>query len=226
MPAGVPAHVTQRGNFRKPVFFHEYDYRMFLELLGRYAGEFGNRVAGYCLMPNHFHLILIPERDGGVSRMMQVLNSQYARIFNEKLERQGHLWQARFGASSMSDRHYRSALAYVDLNPVRAGLAFDATAYRWSSAAAHAGLCEYPAYLDKGEFSRMFSAGDWTECLRLEQCGVALADLRRATHLGTVSGDPEFVREMEKKYGRVLERNRPGRPRKTAGLGAAAGDSS
>ncbi|MFN0105072.1 MAG: transposase [Bryobacteraceae bacterium] len=224
VPAGVPVHVTQRGNFRKSVFALDYDYRLFLELLGRYAGEYGNRVVGYCMLPNHFHLVLIPDRDEGVSAMMQVLNSKYARTFNERLERKGHLWQARFGASSMSENHYRTALAYVDLNPVRAGLAGEATSYRWSSAAAHAGLCDYPAYLDRGEFSRMFTVEDWTEILQLEVQAEDAADLRRATHLGAVSGGPEFVREMECKYGRVLERRRPGRPRKEAGRKAAPGD--
>ena len=130
-PAGVPVHVTQRGNFRGRVFTEDSDYSFFLDMLGRYAGESGNRVIGYCLLSNHYHLVLIPERDRGVSDMMHSLNSKFARTINERYERTGHVLQGRFGSASMSDKHYRTALAYVDLNPVRAGLVTAAADYEW-----------------------------------------------------------------------------------------------
>ena len=213
-PAGVPVHVTQRGNFRHPVFSTDHDYRLLLELLARYSAEYGNRVIGYCLLSNHFHLVVIPDRDDGVSAMMMALTSKFARTLNERSERRGHLWQGRFGSASMSEKHYRTALAYVDLNPVRAGLTREATVYRWSSAAAHAGLCEYPPFLDGPEFSRMYSTLEWAGILGAEIRKEHVQELREATRVGTVSGEPEFVKKMELKYGRVLERKAPGRPRK------------
>ena len=116
-PAGVPVHVTQRGNFRALVFTEESDYLLFLRLLKRYSRMYQNRVVGYCLMPNHVHLVVVPVLDNGVTAMMRVLSSTYSRIVNEQCGRKGHGFEARFGSASMSDRHYRTALAYVDLNP-------------------------------------------------------------------------------------------------------------
>ncbi|MBI2687232.1 MAG: transposase [Acidobacteria bacterium] len=217
----MPVHITQRGNFRQPVFAREYDYRMFLEFLGRYAVEYRNRVVGYCLMPNHFHLVAIPGQDDGISAMLRALNSKYARTLNERLERQGHVWQARFGSASMSERHYRAALSYVDLNPVRAGLVRDAMLYEWSSARAHAGLVAAPAFLDSVEFSRMYSAEEWGEIMGREEGKEDIAALRKATKLGTICGDAAYVAQMERQYGRRLAIRPPGRPRKE--LGKAAG---
>jgi putative transposase len=206
--------VTQRGNFRQPVFAGESEYWSFLDLLMRYSEEYRNVLVGYCLMTNHYHLVVIPERDGGVSQMMRVLNSTYARRVNERLERKGHLWQARFGSTSMNLKHYRTALAYVDLNPVRAGLVRDATQYRWSSAAAHAGVRPYPKFLNAGVFASMYTSEEWCEILKAGMDEKDAADLRRATLLGTVSGSSEFIHELERKYGMTLERRPPGRPRK------------
>lgn len=215
-PAGVPVHITQRGNFRQPVFVGESEYWSFLDLLVRYAEKYRNVIVGYCLMTNHYHLVVIPERDGGVSQMMRDVNSTHSRRVNERLDRKGHLWQARFGSTSMNLKHYRTALAYVDLNPVRAGLVRDATQYRWSSAAAHAGVRPYPKFLNAGPFTSMYTREEWREILTAGMDETAVADLRRATLLGTVSGSVEFIREMEKKYGMALERRPPGRPRKGA----------
>jgi putative transposase len=219
-PAGVPVHVTQRGNFRQPVFGGVEEYQSFLGLLGKYSGHYRNRVVGYCLMPNHFHLVVIPEMHDGVSDMVMAMTSAYARHQNEKRERQGHVWQGRFGSASMSERHYRTALAYVDLNPVRAGLVRVAAEYRWSSAAAHAGVTAAPGFLDCAEFARMYTSAEWLEILTLKEREEDVSELRRATRRGTVAGNAEFVKELEKCHGRVLARRNPGRPRKQAARAA------
>lgn len=211
-PAGVPLHVTQRGNFRAPVFRGEGEYQLYLELLRMYSKEYGNRVVGYCLMPNHVHLVVIPERENGVSQMIRVLAGTSSRLMNERLERLGHVWQARFYSATLSDLHYRTALAYVDLNPVRAGLAKEAAEYRWSSAGAHAGVVADRGLLDWGEFSRMYTEKEWGEILRVEEDKELVEELRYATRVGRVAGGAEFVKRLEVQHGRTLTRKRPGRP--------------
>jgi putative transposase len=219
-PAGVPVHVTQRGNFRALVFTEESDYLLFLRLLKRYSRMYQNRVVGYCLMPNHFHLVVIPGENDGVSPMMRVLTSVYSRLTNEHCGRHGHSFQARFGSASMSEKHYRTAVAYVDLNPVRAGMVVQASEYLWSSAAAHEGLVAGPEFLDREEFARMYTEAEWREILASEQDEAEVEALRTATRLGKLLGSPEFVKQMEREYGRSLVSRKVGRPRKNRAIGA------
>jgi putative transposase len=211
-PAGVPLHVTQRGNFRAPVFRGEGDYQLYLELLRMYSKEYGIRVVGYCLMPNHVHLVVIPARERGVSQMIRVLAGTSSRLLNERLKRVGHVWQARFYSATLSDLHYRTALACVDLNPVRAGLVKEAVDYRWSSAGAHMGVVADRGLLDWGEFSQMYSEKEWGEILRVEENKALVEELRYATRVGRIAGGPEFVKRLEVQYGRTLTPKRPGRP--------------
>ena len=213
-PAGVPVHVTQRGNHRRATFEISEDYECFLRLLGRYAAMYLNRVVGYCLMPNHFHLVVIPDDERSVSAMIRALTSRYARIVNERCERKGHLWEDRFGSVSMSEKHYLKALAYVDMNPVRAGLVTSASEFKWSSARAHLGLSAGQQWLDIGEFRRVYTGAEWQEMLKMKEDESAVSALRRATQLGRLIGDEAFVRQLEERYGRPLEPRRRGRPRK------------
>jgi putative transposase len=210
----VPVHVTQRGNHRLQTFDRDEDYRFFLRLMGKYAGMYRNRIVGYCLMPNHFHLVVIPEEERGVSEMVRTLTSQYAKSINERLERKGHLWEDRFGSAAMSLKHYRMALAYVDLNPVRAGLVTAAGDYEWSSARAHLGAGAVPGWLDCGEFAKVHTAEEWQAILRRKEEETDVAALRQATRLGRFLGDGVFVKQMEARYGKPLERRPPGRPKR------------
>ncbi len=213
-PAGVPLHVTQRGNFRAPVFRGEGDYELYVRLLRLYARRYGNRVVGYCLMPNHVHLVVIPGHGEGVSAMLQALAGTSSRLMNEQMERVGHVWQGRFHSATLGHLHYRTALAYVDLNPVRAGLVKEAAEYRWSSAGAHSGERAYPDFLDREEFSGMYSEGEWREILRAEEDKALVEELRYATRVGRAAGGAEFVKQLETQYGRTLTRKSPGRPLK------------
>jgi len=97
----------------------------------------------------------------------------------------------------------------------------EATEYRWSSAAAHAGLVAAPSFLDCQEFARMYTGAEWVEILRLEERKEDVEELRRATRLGTIFGSAEFIKQMEQKYGRVLERKKVGRPKKDESRAAA-----
>jgi putative transposase len=137
---GIPHHVTQRGNRRQRTFFGPDDYRLYLQLLRRWAGDSKTAVWAWCLMPNHVHIIVVPEEEAGLRRLFGPVHRQYTWRINRREDWQGCLWQGRYGSVAMDEAHLHVCLRYVELNPVRAGLVERPEEWPWSSARAHLGL--------------------------------------------------------------------------------------
>jgi len=155
---GALYHVMSRGNAKQPIFIESQDYERFLELLAETMLRFGVSCRAYCLMPNHFHLLLEP-RDFPLSRMMQQLNSAYSQLFNRRHDRVGHVLQGRFKALLVDrDGYFLQVLRYIVLNPVEAGLVSDPAEWRWSSYCATAGRNAAPALLALTEVWQAFDA--------------------------------------------------------------------
>lgn len=147
VPNGI-YHVTSRGNRRQPIFLDDSDHEIFLRMLATLGLRRRWRYHGYCLMPNHYHLVIeTPQAD--LSLGMQYLNGGYADHFNFRHGTDGHLFQGRFHAVLVeSDPHLAELSRYLALNPVRAGLAATARAWRWSSYPAIAEGHEEPLLVD------------------------------------------------------------------------------
>ncbi|HEC02280.1 MAG TPA: hypothetical protein ENI81_01985 [Phycisphaerales bacterium] len=130
---GAFYHVMNRGHRREPIVSDDRDKQRFMSCLSRMAGRFNVLVHGYCLMTNHYHLILeTPE--GNLSRALQWLNVSYAGYYNRRHHFAGHLFQGRFKAVLVDSGEYLEALSrYIHLNPVRAEIARRAWEYTWSS---------------------------------------------------------------------------------------------
>jgi putative transposase len=144
---GLLHHVFSRGNDKMCIFQDDEDCQSFLRLLATTVERFGADCVGYCLMWNHYHLLVIPH-EHTVSRLMQQLNSVYSHRFNRRHGRVGHVLQGRFGCRIVEDGEYaRSVLRYVALNPVAAGKASTVEEWRWSSYRAAAGLDARPEFL-------------------------------------------------------------------------------
>ena len=141
-------HVTVRGNARQRVFFDDVDYSTALRTLAKTVAERDWRCHAYCLMPNHFHLVLeTPEPN--LAHGMLVLNGTVARRFNARYERTGHVFEGPYDAVLIEeDAHLRESLRYVALNPVRAGLAAAPGGWPWSSYRATAASGPVPTFLD------------------------------------------------------------------------------
>ncbi|MDP1698847.1 MAG: transposase [Xanthomonadaceae bacterium] len=130
---GAVYHVMARGNAREPIFFDDQDRRAFLDGLWQSAERFDWWVWAYCLMDNHYHL-LIETRSGKLSRGMRELNGVYTQRFNRRHHRVGHLLQGRFQAVLVDkDSYLLELLRYIVLNPMRAGMVSNAGAWPWSS---------------------------------------------------------------------------------------------
>ena len=134
---GMPHHVTQQGNRRQQTFFGEEDYQHYLELISRFCRAEQVAIRAYCLMPNHVHLIVVPQSAESPRRAIGEAHRRYTRWINVREGWRGHLWQGRFASFVMDEDHLLTAARYVELNPVRAGLVQAQSRYRWSSAAAH-----------------------------------------------------------------------------------------
>ena len=162
---GVPHHVTQRGNNRQQVFFSSSQRRNYLALLSEHADRHQLRVLGYCLMPNHVHVVAVPERFDSLAKALGHAHNAYSRYLNAVGRRSGHLWQNRIYSAPLGRDHLLRALRYVDLNPVRARLAERAVEFEWSSAQAHVTGRDPAGLLDMEEWRRLCPLGDWGEVL-------------------------------------------------------------
>lgn len=156
---GAFYHVTSRGNERRDVFKSQRDREKFLEYLESATVRRGARVHAYCLMSNHYHLLLeTPE--GNLSAIMQHINGAYTIYFNTKRRRFGHLLQGRYKAILVEREEYALELSrYIHLNPVRAKMVERPEGYRWSNYGAYVGEAPAPEWLVTGVVLRDTSRG-------------------------------------------------------------------
>ena len=211
-----PRHVTQRGNRRQRVFFGRRDYEAYLALLSDWTDRCGVRVWAYCLMPNHVHLIVVPSSPTGLARAVGQTHVAYTRRINFRKRWRGYLWQGRFASSPMDEPHLLAAAAYVERNPVKAGLADRAEDWPWSSAAIHLSgrpdrLAE-TAWLED-RIGRWVCS--WGEYLRQADVTAPAGLLRRAETTGRPVGDATFVAKVGRLLKRDLTPKKPGRKPKT-----------
>ena len=205
---GAPHHVTQRGNNRQQVFFTDLDRRVYVTLLPQQAARHDLRVLGWCLMPNHVH---IPEHGRSLARALGRAHYHYTIYLNRQRIRSGHLLQNRFFSTPLDRDHLHTALRYVDLNPVRAGLVKQAVDYEWSSAAAHIGARDEWLLLDRKSWRRICTRRDWADALRDPVIEAdQMKQLRRATQTGRPLGSNAFVEKLEARLQRPLKRRKTG----------------
>lgn len=157
---GVLVHVFARGNNKGCIFMDDEDCQFFLDMLSTTLERFGVECVMYCLLGNHYHLLVVPH-EHSVSRLMQQLNATYCQSFNRRHARVGHVLQGRFGARLVQDDEYaRTALRYLALNPVVAGLAGAPDEWRWSSYRAVLGLDAAPDFLSLRHVWAAFGTSD------------------------------------------------------------------
>jgi putative transposase len=204
---GAVYHVTSRGDRREPIFDDDQDRHAFLNVIAQATERFDAEILAYCLMDNHYHLV-IHTRRGNLSRLMQQLNGVYTQAYNRRHSKVGHLFQGRFKGILVDENAYLLEVCrYVDLNPVRARVVRDPGNWRWSSYRAHTGSAIPPAWLDTpavhgyllgrdaGTEADRRKAGSRYAGLVAAGKGVKLWDEALAHQI--YLGGPEFVERMQ-----------------------------
>ena len=223
---GYPHHIIQRGNNSQAIFTTAVDYQRLLRLIDDNAKKFEVEIHAFVLMTNHFHLLATPQTESGLPRMMQAVGRSYVRYFNDLYARSGTLWEGRYRSTLIqADRYLLACMAYIDLNPVRAGLTVDARDYPWSSHGNYVGVrndkfvTPHAIYwaLANTPFGREVAYAD------LVRAGVSTAQqaaLTKAALTGWVLGDTDFVVDLQKKTARRVNKSSVGRPPLTAAINA------
>ena len=216
--AGYPHHVIQRGNNRQAIFSRPADYEYFRALLTENAQKFNVAIHAYVLMTNHVHLLATPADLDGLPLLMQAVGRRYVRYFNDKEGRSGTLWEGRYRSTLIdTDRYLLACMAYMDLNPVRAGLATRPDDYFWSSHRHYVGQFEdrlvspHPLIWSLGNtpFSREAA---YAELVRVGVAKSQQDELTRSVLSGWPLGDAQFAAELQKHTDRRVDKARAGRP--------------
>ncbi|CAB1367271.1 transposase [Denitratisoma oestradiolicum] len=214
----VPVHLIQRGNNRSVCFYADEDYRFYLDHLTEQAAKHGCAVHAYCLMTNHVHLLVTPQRESSLGGMMKGLGQCYVQYINRTYRRSGTLWEGRFRSCLLQEEAYVLACyRYIELNPVRAGIVNHPAEYRWTSYCANAQgeptpwLTAQSLYLSLGEDDESRLAA-YRELFRHELEPGVVDQIRQATNGNFALGDERFATEVERMLGRRVTRAKPGRP--------------
>jgi putative transposase len=213
----VPLHIVQRGHNREPCFFGSADRHVYMALLGKLAVRFACAVHAYVLMTNHVHLLVTPDDADGASLLMKQLGQSYVQYVNRTYERTGTLWGGRFRSHPV--QCYRYLLAcyrYIELNPVRAGIARHPEDYPWSSYRANVALERSSVVTPHEEYLAIGAAG-YRLMFPAQTQPDELDEIRSACAGSFALGDPHFRAEISVLAGRRAERGVVGRRRTKSG---------
>lgn len=222
---GYPHHVIQRGNNRQPIVIDDVDRQLLVALVFEYARVHDVAAHAWVLMDNHLHLLLTPATADGVPRMMQALGRTYVRRFNNRHGRTGTLWEGRYKSSLVqAERHLLACMAYIELNPVRAGMVTDPRDHPWSSHRHNIGqmvdrhLTPHPLYWALGNtpFAREARYSEFVRAGLSADQQHAIVDA--AVH-GWALGDEAFMSALQRQTPRRVRRAARGRPALAASAG-------
>ena len=208
---GVCYHVINRGNAKSTVYHDSDDYQSFVALMAKACDRLPMRILAYCLMPNHFHLVLWPYGDRDLSRWMQWLLTSHVRRYHRRRGTSGRIWQGRFKAFPIQkDAHLLTVMRYVERNPVRANLVSSAADWKWSSHSQSVSKCQ-ELKIAAAPVSR---PRDWLQFVDTPQSPSELDALRRCTQRNAPFGSRAWSKHTAKTMGLEANAKSLGRPRK------------
>ena len=208
---GIVHHITQRGVRSMNIFYQDKDRKEYLYLLNQQAERVGMQFVAYCLMTNHIHLLVIPQKEDSLRLGIGEAHRLYTRYINFREKTRGHLFQGRYFSCPMDDPYFITAARYVERNPVRAKLCKTADAYLWSSARYHTGVIKKDLLI-KSKYEGVCAQKEWKKFLKSEPIGINTIKINFRT--GRPLGTDDFLKQAEIQTGRKLFPKKPGRPKK------------
>jgi putative transposase len=217
---GLVYHALNRGNNRADVFNDDADRTAFLEALAKTKERYPFRLFGYCLMTNHFHLLIRPESGQSISRILQSLTVTHTWRYHKRHHSSGHVWQGRFKSPVVQDdEHLLVVLRYIEANPLRAKVVTDPSKYRWSSFVCHglgrddALLSPFPEWDELGR-TESERRKRWRAKVCAAQKEAELVTVRASLRSGRPFGQSEWTEQMARRLKIDLSPRLRGRPRK------------
>jgi len=215
--SGNDHHVTQRarrpgGSNRQDVFFTDDDRRAYVAFFGEQPAKHAVRIVAHCLMTNHVHLVVSPPDGDALAKAIGRTQFLYAQYVNRLHRRSGHLWQNRFHSCVLDDSHLANTMAYVERNPVRAGIVRQAWDYPWSSAAAHVSGSDPAGILDLAAWR--VPPAEWRRILQKREDDDFLTAIRNRTSTGRPLATDSALSKLEALLNKRLRPLPGGRPRK------------
>ena len=220
--ANIPYHIIHRGNNKQAIFFCDDDYLFILDTIKEAKGKYECKLYAYCMMTNHFHLLIEPLIKEHLALFIKLIAQKYTQYINRFHKRTGTLWEGRFKSCPVSlDNYLLACCQYIEMNPIRAGLVADLKDYRcrWSS---------YPGKIGTRK-DDLLDLDVWYESLGdtkrerqeryLEWFKESIPEdkwnlIREATNKGGVFGDSRFKSRIEGTIGRRIEFRKKGRPKR------------
>ena len=215
----IPLHLVQRGHNRQPCFFEPADYHCYLHMLDDALRRCQGRLHAYALMTNHVHLLLTPAVAARVPNVMMAIGRGYVQFVNRKYGRTGTLWDGRYHASLVqSDRYLLACCRYIEMNPVRAGLASRPDDYPWTSFHANALQRKEPRIVPHPLWVELAASPDrrssaYRALFDEGSDEVPVTEIRRAIRQSQPLGGKDFDTVISRLTGRERSSMPRGRPR-------------
>lgn len=210
-------HVLNRGVNRRTLFYNSRDYEAFLADAMETLRTRPMRICSFCIMPNHWHMVLWPERDGEVTSFVHHLASLHALRWKRRHDEVGlgPLYQGRFKAFPVqTDHHFLTVVRYVERNPLRANLVQSAEAWRWSSLGQTSSPIRIPISNWPSGDSGATRRPEWLAWVNTPQNLAEEDCMRRCTQRGCPYGDDKWASETAANLGLESTMRQPGRPRR------------
>ena len=217
-PPGISQHIIQRGHNRQICFADSVDFATFSKYLQEASSLYGVDIHAWVFMTNHIHLLVTPQTDTAISKLMQTLGRRYVGYYNSAYSRSGTLWEGRFKSCLVQSSGYLLQ-CYIELNPVRALMVEDPALYQWSSyrcnalGAMSALIKPHQEYLNLGKTTDE-RLQNYRALFKCHVQNEMLVEIRKATNKGMALGNEKFKDEIEFNLSRRVRPKKPGRKRK------------